>query len=131
MGVSLMSLNTDELEKRVPKFEGLDPKTPVFEQPWEAKVFALVVQLQESGRFTWDEWEEELAKSLGDNPDLSSDEVRASYYHHWMQTLERILKARDVDTVGIAEIEDRIIAHANHSHHHQKEFDNTKPIAIG
>jgi len=33
-----------------------DQDGPVFNQPWEAKAFALAVRLSEAGYFTWPEW---------------------------------------------------------------------------
>ena len=33
-----------------------DQNGPVFNQPWEAKAFALAVHLSEAGCFTWPEW---------------------------------------------------------------------------
>jgi hypothetical protein len=33
-----------------------DKDGPVFNQPWEAKAFALAVRLSEASCFTWPEW---------------------------------------------------------------------------
>jgi len=67
-----------------------DNDGPVFNQPWEARAFALAVRLSEAGRFTWPEWvyffsrEIEAAQEQGD-PDLGD-----TYYQHWLNALERI-----------------------------------------
>jgi nitrile hydratase accessory protein len=72
---------------------------PVFNEPWEAQAFALVLRLYEEGRFTWTEWAETLgaeitaAKERGD-PDLGS-----TYYHHWLQALEAIVAKKGLLTV--------------------------------
>ena len=75
-----------------------DHDGPVFNEPWEAKAFALVVRLSEAGCFTWEEWVEvfsreiEAAQRRGD-PDLGD-----TYYQHWLNALERI--CRDKGLVG-------------------------------
>jgi nitrile hydratase accessory protein len=71
-----------------------DKDGPVFNQPWEAKAFALAVQLSEAGCFTWPEWvgifsrEIKAAQERGD-PDLGD-----TYYRHWLNALERICAAK-------------------------------------
>jgi len=37
----------------------------VFQEPWEAQAFALVVALNERGVFTWAEWTEAVAAAPG------------------------------------------------------------------
>jgi nitrile hydratase accessory protein len=67
-----------------------DQEGPVFNEPWEAQVFALAVRLSEAGYFTWFEWaailgeEIKAAQARGD-PDLGQ-----TYYHQWLNALERI-----------------------------------------
>jgi nitrile hydratase accessory protein len=69
----------------------------VFSHPWEAKAFAIVVQLSAAGHFTWAEW---VA--------CFSDEVKAataaeaagiptpSYYEQWLAAAEKIMIAKGV-----------------------------------
>ena len=33
-----------------------DDDGPVFNEPWEAQAFSLVLALHEKGQFSWDEW---------------------------------------------------------------------------
>jgi nitrile hydratase accessory protein len=67
-----------------------DQEGPVFNEPWEAHAFALVVRLSEAGYFTWSEWvtilsdEIKAAQAQGD-PDLGP-----TYYRHWLNALERV-----------------------------------------
>ena len=68
-----------------------------FSEPWEAKAFAIVVKLAQSGHFAWSEW-----------VDVFSDEVAAStaveaaggkpktYYEQWLDAAERIMIAKGV-----------------------------------
>ena len=41
-----------------------DGSDPVFREPWEAQVFAMVVCLNETGIFTWLEWTERLSRVI-------------------------------------------------------------------
>jgi nitrile hydratase accessory protein len=59
---------------------------PVFNEPWEAQAFALVVKLHEQGAFTWNEW----ADILG--AEIKSSE--APYYEHWLAALEKIVESK-------------------------------------
>lgn len=64
---------------------GLPPDGPIFQEPWEARVFALVVSLGRAGLFTWAEWTGALA-----------ERTRASLcgeatYDVWLDTLETLL----------------------------------------
>lgn len=67
-----------------------DNEGPVFAEPWQAQAFALAVQMQREGLFTWSEWGDlmgesiEAARADGD-PDLGN-----TYYLHWLATLEKI-----------------------------------------
>ncbi len=123
--------------QRVPKLEGSiaypsDETGPVFRQPWEAKTFAMVVTLNEKGIFSWETWVDELTKVIAEAAKEDSDEDDSMYYYYWMEALERILGARDISSdADLVSIRARIVDHVNHSHHDQKEQDNTQPIAIG
>jgi len=41
-----------------------DGSEPVFSDPWEAYAFAMAVQLNEAGVFTWVEWASALATEI-------------------------------------------------------------------
>ena len=62
------------------------PEDRVFNEPWEAQAFAMVVKLHESGAFTWTEWAETLGREI-----KSSDRP---YYEHWLSALEKIAEAK-------------------------------------
>ena len=63
-----------------------DLEDPVFNEPWEAQAFAMVVKLHERGCFTWGEWAEFLGA------EIKSSE--APYYEHWLAALEKIVEAK-------------------------------------
>ena len=71
----------------------LDPDH-VFSAPWEARAFAIALQLAESGYFTWDEFRDRLIAEV-----RASDKIRArdgtsdqgEYYDHFLHALEKLL----------------------------------------
>ena len=72
----------------------LDEEGPVFREPWQAQAFALALELQEQGLFTWTEWAERLNRAIaaaraGGDPDLGH-----TYYHHWLAALEDVVADR-------------------------------------
>lgn len=75
-----------------------DEEGPVFNEPWEAQAFAIVLALYEAGQFTWEEWaktlnqEIVLAQKNGD-PDLGN-----TYYQHWLNALEKIALAKNISS---------------------------------
>ena len=52
-----------------------DEDGPVFNEPWEAKAFALAVGLSEAGCFTWPEWVR-----------IFSQEIKATWRRAYLNT---------------------------------------------
>ena len=83
-----------------------DQEGPVFNEPWEAQAFGMVIALHEIGAFSWQEWattlseEISLAQQLGD-PDLGN-----TYYHHWLNALEKITTEKGLS--DLAELDARV-----------------------
>ena len=70
---------------------------PVFQSPWEAKAFAMVVHLSESGCFSWAEWVERLAAHLAAARDATDQGLRArSYAECWVDAAESLLIAKGI-----------------------------------
>lgn len=73
-----------------------DEGGPVFNAPWEAKAFAMTLDLHKHGVFDWSDWCETLgaeiraAQAAGD-PDLGD-----TYYKHWLSALEKMITKQDV-----------------------------------
>jgi nitrile hydratase accessory protein len=79
----------------------------VFNEPWEARAFAVVVALSEAGHFQWAEFQQSLIEEIGaaeKTGRLTSG--GADYYRHWLGALTRLLDAKGI--VGGAELEARI-----------------------
>ena len=78
-----------------------DESGPVFAEPWQAQAFALAVQLNAEGAFTWIEWAEALGREIAMDP--ADDGSR--YYHHWVAALEALSAGRGISNA--AEMADR------------------------
>ena len=63
----------------------------VFNSPWEAKAFSLVVQLYQQGHFTWSEWTAQLVKEI----EAAGDEQNGrDYYLLWLNAAETLIAAK-------------------------------------
>jgi nitrile hydratase accessory protein len=73
-----------------------DAEGPVFEQPWQARAFAMTLSLHERGVFTWPEWANALSQEIrcAAHPDDSNHgEI---YYLCWLKALEALIAAKNV-----------------------------------
>ncbi len=71
---------------------------PVFREPWEAQAFALALSLHEQGLFTWPEWAATLGDEIKKAQAAGDPDTGETYYHHWLNTLERIVAEKGVTT---------------------------------
>lgn len=69
----------------------VDGDEPVFREPWEAHAFAIVVRLHEQGVFTWPQWAAALADEIAAAQEAGDPDTGATYYHHWLAALERLV----------------------------------------
>jgi len=83
---------------KLPKLDFLslprDADGPTFREPWEAQAFALAVQLQEQGLFTWDEWADALGAEIAAAQRAGDADLGDTYYRHWLRALERLVVAK-------------------------------------
>jgi nitrile hydratase accessory protein len=87
----------------VPPVPGLpaDREGPVFEAPWQAQAFALVLSLYDKGFFTWPEWAAALATEIGRAAAAGEPDTGDSYYRHWLSALERLVTAKGLTTPDV------------------------------
>jgi nitrile hydratase accessory protein len=73
-----------------------DGEGPVFREPWEAQAFAMALALHDRGLFTWSEWAATLADEIRRAQARGDPDTGATYYHHWLATLERLVTEKRV-----------------------------------
>jgi nitrile hydratase accessory protein len=77
-----------------------DADGPVFREPWEAQAFALAVQLQERGLFTWEEWARALGDEIASAQKCGDADLGDTYYRHWLSALERLVVSKGAASQG-------------------------------
>jgi len=97
-----------------------DGDEPVFANPLQAQIFALVVGLHQRGCFSWGEWTEILsteiavARANGEN-DNNANKAESgpgdAYYRMWVIALERLLMNKAIVFSG--DIQNRVNAWRN------------------
>ena len=73
----------------------MSPSEPVFDEPWQARAFALALKLAERGHFTRNEWAAALSVQVaGDDG--------THYYEHWLAALEQLVVEKGLaDTTAL------------------------------
>ncbi len=114
-----------------------DAGGPVFDEPWQAHGFAIVMSLYHDGKYGWAEWDDYLgheiqspghfgapaddgapAEDAGEASDranynrwiASCEADGAKYYHHWLAACEKLLDAKGIVTRD--ELEARVASFA-------------------
>ena len=98
----------------------MDADSPVFNEPWEARAFAMAVRLSESGICTWDEFRRHLISEIG-----KADKVRAhgwvedgaGYYTYFLRALENLLREKNIVDASALETKMREITEVGHEDH--------------
>lgn len=87
-----------------------------FEEPWQARVFAVTVGLHERGLFTWQQWADALAAAIAADPDRA-------YYASWLEALQALLTPGTLTPQAIRETQaDWLEAAARTPHGHPIEL---------
>jgi nitrile hydratase accessory protein len=80
-----------------PELQGLqgmprDADSPVFNEPWEARAFAMVLALHQRGLFTWPQWAAALSHQISQAQAAGDADLGDTYYQHWLLALESLVK---------------------------------------
>jgi nitrile hydratase accessory protein len=70
-----------------------DGDEPVFREPWEARIFAIVVSLYHQGRFEWKAFQELLIEEIRNTE--STGDFR-DYYENWLAAAEKLVQSLDI-----------------------------------
>jgi nitrile hydratase accessory protein len=68
-----------------------DESGPLFDEPWQAQAFAVVVDLTEAGKISVKEWAEHLGAVLKEAEARGEYDTGHHYYEHWLTALERLV----------------------------------------
>jgi nitrile hydratase accessory protein len=71
----------------------MDADSPVFNEPWEARAFAMALALHERGVFTWPQWAEALSRQIELARAAGDEDLGDTYYQHWLRALESLVSA--------------------------------------
>jgi nitrile hydratase accessory protein len=71
----------------------LDAGSPVFNEPWEARAFAMTLALHERGVFTWQQWADALSRQITEARAAGDADLGDTYYQHWLRALESLVSA--------------------------------------
>jgi nitrile hydratase accessory protein len=66
-----------------------------FNEPWEARAFAIVVRLTNAGHFTWAEWVECFSKEVAEATAVeAAGDTPKTYYQQWLTAAEKMMVAK-------------------------------------
>ena len=67
-----------------------------FKEPWQAQIFALVVQMHKGGAFSWTEWSEALGAEKKAAAETGTGGSGNDDYRFWLTTLEKLLDRKGI-----------------------------------
>ncbi len=68
-----------------------------FNEPWEARAFAIVVRLTDAGHFTWAEWVECFSKEVAAATAVeAAGATPKTYYQQWLTAAENMMVKKGV-----------------------------------
>jgi nitrile hydratase accessory protein len=68
-----------------------DGEGPIFDEPWEAQAFAMVVALHKAKLFSWGEWSAALSREIVAASQSGEHDPDGSDYSHWLSALETLV----------------------------------------
>jgi nitrile hydratase accessory protein len=99
-----------------------DEEGPVFAEPWQAQVFAVVVRLAETGELTWKEWADRLGAVLREAEDRGEFDTGERYYEHWLTAVERLVVEKNLTGMeDLTKEGEEIRENDHHRREHQLE----------
>lgn len=67
-----------------------------FQEPWQARLFAITLALHEAGHFRWDEWAQALSQAIRRAQADGDADLGDTYWLHWLSALEQMLRDREL-----------------------------------
>jgi len=92
----------------------------VFDEPWQAEVFAMTLSLHEQGLFEWNEWAAVLAETISKAQAAGDPDLGDTYYRHWLSALEVMVTQKQIgDSEQLRELYERWDKAAHETPHGQ------------
>lgn len=87
-----------------------DRNTPLFHAPWQARVFALIVEAVKAGHFPWTDFQGRLVAALARNEEIGAcgddEHIEGHYFDAWLEAAEETLLS--LGLIGAGEIDRQI-----------------------
>jgi nitrile hydratase accessory protein len=80
-----------------------DREGPIFDEPWEALAFAMVVALHKAKLFSWGEWSAALSREIAAASHARDRDSDSSYYRNWLAALESLVVEKGAASRSILE----------------------------
>ena len=103
----------------------------VFDAPWQARAFGLVVTLYRQGVFEWSEFQSYLIKEVqADDVKGAGEDLESVYYRQWITAFERLLADKELFqpeeiehraaefAAGERDASEFVIGESGHNHSH-------------
>jgi nitrile hydratase accessory protein len=74
-----------------------------FEEPWQARAFAIRLALEEAGLFTAAEWSSTLGGEIARAQRTGDPDDGSTHYGHWLSALERLAATKGAFTENVLE----------------------------
>ena len=71
-----------------------DDADRTFDAPWQAQAFAIVVELNKAGYFSWSEWVDVFSQEIARSPARAGESKNDTYYRQWLGALEQVVVNR-------------------------------------
>lgn len=102
-----------------------DGDGPVFQEPWQAHAFAVVVELIESEKVTRTEWADRLGAVLKSAEEDGQYDAGTRYYDHWLTALEQLIVEKNlVNQQDLTSEKESIRENDHHRREHQLDHEN-------
>jgi nitrile hydratase accessory protein len=70
----------------------------LFQQPWQAQAFGLLVHLHQRGVFAWDDWVRVFSAEIAAHPAAADEDANTAYYRQWLAALETLVVGKGLAT---------------------------------
>lgn len=67
-----------------------------FDEPWQAQAFAITLELNRQGYFSWTEWVQVFSKEIQAHPAAPEEGHTTGYFRQWLTALETIMAERGI-----------------------------------